>query len=79
MKILRLGLVLAGVALLAYGIFYVRYPVRSLASGEAVATSGLAFTEAATFDGVLRQPADDQLYDALSLTPVAAQEKDCKT
>jgi hypothetical protein len=77
MKAVRILLVLAALALLAWGLLWESHQVRSLDGSAERAVSGPGFTEGATYDAFVRR--DGRLYDVLSLQPEAAQSKDCKT
>ena len=76
-KALRIILLAAVAAILAYGLFFERHAVLGLLGGPAKDLSGAELTEAATRDGLLIH--DGQLSDAKSLSPALAEEKDCKT
>ena len=76
-KALRIILLAAVAAILAYGLFLERHAVLGLLGGPAKDLSGAELTEAATRDGLMLS--DGQLWDSKSLSPALADEKDCKT
>ena len=77
MKVLRIAFLLAALAILAAGLFRNSHKVSSLAGGPPQSVSGPAFTEGTTYDAFVRK--DGRVYDAQSLVPEAAQEKECST
>lgn len=76
-KWLRIALLAAVAAILAYGLFLERHAVFGLLGGPARDISGAELTEAATRDGLMIQAG--RLSDSKSLSPALADEKDCKT
>ena len=77
MKAVRVLLLLAALALLAWGLLWESHSVLPLDGSAGRTVSGRGFVEGTTYDGFLRR--DGRLYDTLSLQPEAAQSKDCKT
>ncbi len=75
--IARLTFLVICLALLAYGIFIERHPVRSLDSDHTQNLKGPEFVQAATVDSFLLK--DGQVFDIYSLSKSTANEKDCKT
>ena len=76
-KTLRIVLLAAVAAILAYGLFIERHAVLGLLGGPPRDLSGAELTEAATRDGLMIH--DGRLCDSKSLSPALAEEKDCKT
>lgn len=76
-RAMRILVVLIGLSLLTWGLWRERHPVWSFGQDEPKPTSGLKFVEGTTYDGFVLK--DGRLYDAYSLSPGTAQQKDCKT
>jgi hypothetical protein len=67
----------ASLSLLAYALHWERHEVLRFDDGPAQHLTGPAFVEGTTYDGFgLRL---GRLYDAYSLSPLAASLRDCKT
>ncbi len=65
--------------LLIFAAFKEKHTVYSLNDGEASELNGYQFTEAASYDGLMRKGDGRKLFDVYSLTPEFLQEKDCPT
>ncbi|GEM_PF-2631566 len=74
-------IILLGACLIAliFAIFAEKHISFSMMPGntEPKRLNALEYTEAASFDGLMRK--DGNLYDIFSLTPEVLQQKDCPT
>jgi len=73
----RLFFLVASLAALGYALRWERHEVLRLDDGPVQYLTGPQFVEGTTYDGFGRRLG--HVYDAYSLSPLAASERDCKT